>query len=65
MKTIVTTFVILIFALLIHFSAVAQTVSPEEKKIIDYIDQQNAEAIKFLESIVNIESRTEDTAGVN
>lgn len=64
MKTIINKFLIFIFALLISFPAVAQTVSPEEKKIVDYIDQQNPAAIKFLESIVNIESPTEDTAGV-
>jgi len=46
------------------FAAFAQTLSPYEKRIVDYIDQHNGEAVSFLESIVNIESPTEDQAGV-
>ena len=42
----------------------AQKLSNEEQKIIDYIDKHNDEAIAFLEKVVNIESPTEDLAGV-
>lgn len=41
-----------------------QALSPDEKRIIDYIDKHNGEALNFLESIVNIQSPTEDLAGV-
>ncbi|HQX56775.1 MAG TPA: M20/M25/M40 family metallo-hydrolase [Pyrinomonadaceae bacterium] len=41
-----------------------QTLSPDEKKIVDFIDRNNASAIALLETTVNIESPTEDIAGV-
>ncbi len=41
-----------------------QSLSPNEKRIVDFIDQHNAEAISLLEKVVNIESPTEDLAGV-
>jgi glutamate carboxypeptidase len=42
----------------------AQTLTPDEKKIIDYIDRNQAEAVSLIERTVNIESPTEDLAGV-
>ena len=42
----------------------AQTLNPQEKKIVDFIDAHNSEALSFLEKTVNIESPTEDLAGV-
>ena len=58
----------LFLALAILFSLApalhAQKLSNEEQKIIDYIDKHNDEAIAFLEKVVNIESPTEDLAGV-
>lgn len=42
----------------------AQNVSADEQKIIDYIDKHSGDAISMLERSVNIESPTEDIAGV-
>ena len=42
----------------------AQKISPEEKKIVEYIDQHSEDAIKLIEKTVNIESPSEDPAGV-
>jgi len=42
----------------------AQKISAEEQKIVDYIDGQTESAIALLEKTVNIESPTEDAAGV-
>ena len=42
----------------------AQRISPAEQKIVDYIDAHNNEAIALLEKAVNIESPTENLAGV-
>lgn len=42
----------------------AQQISPEEKKIVDYIDANTENAISLLEKAVNIESPTENTEGV-
>nr|MBA4183245.1 hypothetical protein [Acidobacteriota bacterium] len=58
--------------LIIAFAAViltstfiyAQKISVKEQKIIDYIDSQTESAVALLEKTVNIESPTEDTAGV-
>lgn len=45
-------------------AAHGQTISAEEKKIIDYIDANSAEAVALLEKTVNIESPTENFDGV-
>lgn len=57
--------------LLITFLAIAlasssfgQTLKADERKIVDYIDRNSAAAVSFLERSVNIESPTEDLAGV-
>ncbi len=42
----------------------AQKISPEEQKLVDYIDAHTAEATALLEKTVNIESPTENLAGV-
>jgi len=42
----------------------AQKISPEEQKLVDYIDAHSAEATALLEKTVNIESPTENLAGV-
>ena len=44
--------------------AYAQKISPEEQKFVDYIDAHKAEATTLLERAVNIESPTENLAGV-
>ena len=53
--------------LLLIFSfqiARAQALSPEEKRIVAYIDAHAAEAVSLLEKVVNIESATQNVAGV-
>lgn len=45
-------------------SSYAQKLTADEQKIIDYVDAHMAEAIGTLESVVNIESPSEDVAGV-
>jgi len=42
----------------------AQKISAEEQKLVDYIDAHTSEAIALLEKTVNIESPTENLAGV-
>ncbi len=42
----------------------AQTLNADEKKIVEYIDKNNIAAVSLLEKTVNIESPTEDLAGV-
>ena len=59
-----TIFTVLVISTLLIFSVSSQTLSPDEKRIVDYIDQHNGDAVSFLESIVNLESPTEDLAGV-
>ncbi len=44
--------------------AAAQTLNADEKRIVDYIDKNSGSAITLLEKTVNIESPTEDVAGV-
>jgi glutamate carboxypeptidase len=38
--------------------------SPEEQKIVNYIDAHSVEAVSLLERVVNIESATQNVAGV-
>ena len=64
MKLIVTLFLVASILGFQCLPASSQTLSPDEKSIVEYIDQHNSEAVSFLESIVNIESPTEDLAGV-
>jgi glutamate carboxypeptidase len=48
------------------FASIAnsQKLSPEEQRIVTYIDAHKDEAIALLERVVNIESATQNTAGV-
>ena len=55
---------ILILVLLAATPLLGQTLSAEEQKIVDYIDKQNDAAVSLLEKVVNIDSPTEDFAGV-
>ena len=54
----------IIFAFLSSTFVQAQKISPEEQKLTDYIDAHMSEAITLLERTVNIESPTENLAGV-
>lgn len=58
------TFLVFIFVVLIAPFARAQQISAEERKIIDYIDAHQADAVALLEKTVNVESPTENLAGV-
>ena len=42
----------------------AQTLSPAERRIVAYVDAHAAEAVSLLERVVNIESATQNVAGV-
>ncbi len=42
----------------------AQKISPDEQKIVSYVDAHTADAIALLEKAVNIESPTENLVGV-
>jgi glutamate carboxypeptidase len=42
----------------------AQRISPDEQRIVAYIDAHTVDAIALLEKVVNIESPTENLAGV-
>jgi glutamate carboxypeptidase len=54
----------LFFTLLSCVAASAQKLSAEEQKMTNYIDANQDAEIAFLESVVNIESPTENLAGV-
>lgn len=56
--------VALAFALFSATCVYAQKISPEEQKLVDYIDANVNDANALLEKIVNIESPTENLAGV-
>ena len=53
-----------LIAILSCSQARAQHLSPDEQKIIDYIDAHQGEAVALLENVVNIVSPTENLAGV-
>lgn len=46
------------------FAVSAQKLNADEQKIVDYIDRHNSDALELLETSVNIESPTENIAGV-
>ena len=60
MPMLIASVFILLSPLLIH----AQKISPDEQKLVDHIDAHASEAIGLLERVVNIESPTENLAGV-
>ena len=45
-------------------AASAQALSPEEQKIVSYVEAHKDDAISLLERVVNIESATQNIAGV-
>jgi glutamate carboxypeptidase len=49
---------------IVSLTSYAQRLTAEEQKIVAYIDKQNEAAISLLEKAVNIDSPTEDFAGV-
>ncbi|MBO0343326.1 MAG: M20/M25/M40 family metallo-hydrolase [Bacteroidota bacterium] len=53
-----------LFALVVTVSLSAQKLSRAEKKIVSTIEKNNAEAIDFLEKVVNINSGTLNAEGV-
>jgi glutamate carboxypeptidase len=53
-----------VFVILSSSFSYAQKISPDEQKLVDYIDAHTGEAIALLEKTVNIESPTENLAGV-
>ena len=60
------TYALISILLVACFASIAnsQKLSPEEQRIVNYIDAHKDEAIAFLERVVNIESATQNTAGV-
>src|SRR5712664_1253368 len=58
--TLAATFLLLCFYLIAN----AQALSPEEQKIVRYIDAHSAETVSLLEKVINIESATQNLAGV-
>jgi len=64
MKRIVPGVVSTLLLLCFFQSANAQALSPEEQKIVAYVDAHAAEAVTLLEKVVNIESATQNLAGV-
>ncbi|HEV8485470.1 MAG TPA: M20/M25/M40 family metallo-hydrolase [Blastocatellia bacterium] len=56
--------VVLLFAAFSSAHTYAQRLSAEEQKIASYIDAHKDEAIALIEKVVNIESPTENLAGV-
>jgi len=64
MKRIVPGVVSTLLLLCFFQSANAQALSPEEQKIVAYVDAHAPEAVTLLEKVVNIESATQNLAGV-
>ncbi len=57
-------FLALLFWIFAGTLAIAQKLSPTEKKIIANVSRNHAEALQFLEKVVNINSGTMNIAGV-
>ncbi len=55
---------LLAITLLAGAQANAQKLAPEEQKILRYVDASKDEAVTLLEKIINIESPTQNVAGV-
>ena len=54
----------LVFVICLPVLVYAQNISAEEQRIVKYIDAHTDEAVALLEKVVNIESPTENLAGV-
>ncbi len=63
-RTVISAIFILTLVCLGPATLSAQKLSRDEQRIVDYIDSHDKEAIDLLERSVNIESPTEDLAGV-
>lgn len=59
-----TTVAVFVFVSLCAGFVQAQKISTEEQRIVDYIDAHQNDAVSLLEKTVNIESPTENLAGV-
>ena len=64
MKRIIQTLTATLLLLCFYLVTNAQALSPEEQKIVNYVDAHSAEAVSLLEKVINIESATQNTAGV-
>ncbi|MBS1809221.1 MAG: M20/M25/M40 family metallo-hydrolase [Acidobacteria bacterium] len=65
MKSLLPYLILVLLALtLIALPSTAQKLSPEEQKILSYVDAHKEDAIALLEKVVNIESPTQNVAGV-
>lgn len=64
MKKIIPGLASTLLLLILFQDASAQALSPEERKIVNYIDAHSAEAVSLLEKVINIESATQNLAGV-
>ena len=65
MKKLIATFTLAVISL--SFSTLplaAQTLNADERKIVEFVDKHNDEAIALIEKTVNISSPTEDLVGV-
>jgi glutamate carboxypeptidase len=64
LKRITHALAITLLLLSFYLVANAQALSPEEQRIVKYVDAHSAEAVSLLEKVVNIESATQNLAGV-
>ena len=65
MKRDISVFALLLFVVsIVSVTSHAQRLTAEEQKIVDHIDKGSEAAISLLEKAVNIDSPTEDFAGV-
>lgn len=64
MKPITTILISILLLVCLSQIAGAQALSPEEQKIVAYVDAHKDEAVSLLEKVVNIESATQNLAGV-
>ena len=64
MKTITTILISILLLFCFALIANGQRLSTEEQKIVTYVDAHAAEAVSLLEKVVNIESATQNLAGV-
>jgi len=56
--------VVIFLGLILSFSALAQSVSKQEKQVLSIIEKNYEESVKFLENTVNINSGTHNLEGV-
>lgn len=56
--------IVILAALFIDTTAYSQKISPDEQKILNYIDAHKEDVYSLLQKVVDIESPTQNTAGV-